>query len=453
MQFYYISDLLVVPLWLIILFSVAYIVRIRNVDKPEYDFFIFGLLAKIIGAIVFVLIYTLYYNGGDTTAYFESSTCLVRLFFKKPEVFFSILSNNLSPENFFAFDRDTGWPGYWRDPQSFAVVRFTAPFALLGFHSFFATTLIVAALTYTGLWKLYLLFNKQYPKLKFQFAIAILFVPSVIFWGSGILKDSFTLSAACWLIYGIYKIVVEKKNFIFYIITSIISIYILLSIKPYIFFAVFLGAIMWMAFEKLNVFKGAVLRTVFFPVFMVLFGAIGAVVIIRVSEVVGGYYASVEGILEKAVVTQQDLRRDYYGENSFDIGDYDPSLIGIASKAPQALTAGLFRPFIWEARSFVMLISGLENLFLLLFTLKIIFLVGPGFVLKCLIEKPFLLIFSFAFTLTFAFAIGVTTANFGALVRYKIPLVPFFLSGLFIINYKYKLAKKRKEFEKRELYA
>lgn len=452
MRFFSILDLLIVPFWLIVIFAIGYFYKIRKSVYPEYDFFMPGLLAKIIGAIVFVLIYTLYYNGGDTTAYFESSSCLVRMFFKKPDVFFSIISNNLSPENYFSFDSETGWPGYWRDPQSFAVVRFTAPFALLGFHSFFATTLIVSVLTYTGLWKLYLLFYKQYPKLKNQFAIAILFVPSVLFWGSGILKDSFTLSAACWLIYGIYKILVEKKNFIFYIITTIISVYILLSIKPYIFFAVFLGSVMWIAFEKLNVFKGAVLRTVFFPVFMFVFGAIGAIVLIRVSEMVGGYYSSMEGILEKAVVTQQDLRRDYYGENSFDIGDYDPSFIGIASKAPQALTAGLFRPFIWEARSFVMLVSGLENLFLLLFALKIIFVAGPGFILKCLIDKPFLLIFSFAFALTFAFAIGLTTANFGALVRYKIPLVPFFLSGLFIIDYKYRLANKRKEFEKRELY-
>jgi hypothetical protein len=38
------------------------------------------------------------------------------------------------------------------------------------------------------------------------------------------------------------------------------------------------------------------------------------------------------------------------------------------------------------------------------------------------------------FSIFFAFALGITTANFGALVRYKIPSVPFFLSMLFILE-------------------
>jgi hypothetical protein len=31
--------------------------------------------------------------------------------------------------------------------------------------------------------------------------------------------------------------------------------------------------------------------------------------------------------------------------------------------------------------------------------------------------------------------IGLTTSNFGALVRFKIPIIPFFVSTLFIIDY------------------
>ena len=53
------------------------------------------------------------------------------------------------------------------------------------------------------------------------------------------------------------------------------------------------------------------------------------------------------------------------------------------------------------------------------------------------------MLFSIIFTLTFAFIVGLTTANFGALVRYKIPLLIFFVPFLIfsILNIK-KITKK-----------
>lgn len=146
----------------------------------------------------------------------------------------------------------------------------------------------------------------------------------------------------------------------------------------------------------------------------------------------GSYYTSMDAILQKAIITQDDLTRDYYGENSFDIGDFDATLSSIISKAPVSIAAGLFRPFIFEARNPVMLISGLENLFLLLLLIYTLFKVGLFRFITIMFESPVLL-FSIGFVLLFAFSVGLTTANFGALVRYKIPLIPYYTAALFII--------------------
>ena len=43
--------------------------------------------------------------------------------------------------------------------------------------------------------------------------------------------------------------------------------------------------------------------------------------------------------------------------------------------------------------------------------------------------------FSFMFAMVFLFSVGLVTANYGALVRYKIPGMPFFLISLFIVYY------------------
>lgn len=48
------------------------------------------------------------------------------------------------------------------------------------------------------------------------------------------------------------------------------------------------------------------------------------------------------------------------------------------------------------------------------------------------------------FTLILSFACGITAYNFGALVRFKIPMEPFFISGL-LIMYSRMLEQKAKK--------
>ena len=45
-----------------------------------------------------------------------------------------------------------------------------------------------------------------------------------------------------------------------------------------------------------------------------------------------------------------------------------------------------------------------------------------------------IVLFCFIFALTFAFAVGISSYNFGTLVRYKIPLMPFYVAGLYIME-------------------
>ena len=66
-----------------------------------------------------------------------------------------------------------------------------------------------------------------------------------------------------------------------------------------------------------------------------------------------------------------------------------------------------------------------------------------------MIFQNHLLTFSFFFSILFAYSVGLTTSNFGALVRYKIPCIPFFIATLFIMKHlkKKELEKDENEFE------
>ena len=95
------------------------------------------------------------------------------------------------------------------------------------------------------------------------------------------------------------------------------------------------------------------------------------------------------------------------------------------NSAPIAIFTAIFRPLPWEIGSPTMVISTIENTVLLLFTLYSLIIIGPLKFLKIIVNDPFL-IYCFIFSLFFTFVVGIAGTNFGALVRYKTPLMPFF---------------------------
>ncbi len=270
--------------------------------------------------------------------------------------------------------------------------------------------------------------------LKKELAIAVLFIPSCVFWGSGLAKDSFTLSAVGWFTYSFYHFFIKKEFKIIFCAEIFISAFIILSIKPYIFFALLPGAILWLSNQQIQKINNATLRFLATPI-LILMGASGAYYALTQMEDSLGIY-KIDTVLDRAVLVQQDMKAEYYGGKSFDIGNFDASTGEVISKAPVAIFSGIFRPGIWDVRNIVMLVSSLENTYLLVLTffllLRLKFL---GFFV--LIRKNPLLLFSMLFSLFFAFSVGLTVANFGSLVRLRIPELPFFVAGLFIMRHLY----------------
>lgn len=162
------------------------------------------------------------------------------------------------------------------------------------------------------------------------------------------------------------------------------------------------------------------------------------------GETLGEY--SVTNVLDKAYVTNQDLKQEYYQGAAFDIGDFDPTVQGILGKIPAAITAALFRPYLWEAYNAGMIMSSVENFVLLMITIYLVFKMRVYY-LFLLMFRHHILFFSVFFSLFFSFSVGLTTSNFGSMVRYKIPAIPFFVASLFIIHHTFLQLEKEKAKE------
>jgi hypothetical protein len=324
----------------------------------------------------------------------------------------------------------------YQDPKTYMVIRLLNPLLIPGCNGYLISTVLLACFTYSGMWRLFLVFCEHYPLKYKSFAFAILYFPSVIFWGGGILKDPITLSCTGWVIYCIHKVFFIKKNTFKYSTLLLVNLYLIISIKPYIVFCLLPGSLMWIFSKRIYAVKNSAFKVLIVPIILAI-SAFGGYGILKVLQGYMGKF-SVETITHTAYVTQADLKKDYYHGHSFDLGLEDESAGSFVRTIPAALVVGIYRPWIWECPNAVMLLSGLENTLILVLSIISIYRSGLFPVLSRIFKEP-LLFFAITYSIFFAIMVGITSANFGALVRFKIAYLPFFICALFI------LIKKRKE--------
>ncbi len=413
--------------------------KVKN--EPEYAYFLWGLFAKILGGVFFSLIYFYYYQGGDTISYFYSALSMSKLAKIDPVGFFTVLfgENNFENRRFFSMETGFPWSYVYYDDRTFLLIRLITPLVILSLDSYLITTVLLASVSYVGIWKAYRTFVSYFPELRSQLAIAFLFMPSCIFWGSAILKDTLTFSATCLWIHAVDELFFKRRGIFMGYVLLVISGVLILAIKPYIFLVLFPTTMAWLLYFRVVRMRNIMIKFVFLPVVVLLLFLASVFVLQSLESSLGKF--SLEESLSTIQLTQEDMKRsEQYGQNFFDIGYVDYTWSGILFKSPVVIMAGLFRPFLWESRNVVMVLGGLENFWLLSMTVFTILSAGPIFFIRAISSMP-LLLMSFLFVVLFAFLIGITTPNFGALVRFKIPLIPLFVSTLFIVRHITQLAR------------
>ena len=415
----------------------------KQASIPAYKNFRIGLMFKVSGAILFCLIYVLFYGGGDTTNYFKGVEAMHAVAQRNFFDYLKLLFLEDGAEARTMFYKVRTWPPNYmlKDSRTFTVFKITSVISFFGLSGFVATTILLSSVSFSWVWKLYIFIFDRYPKFKKELNWAILFLPSTLFWGSGIMKDTFSFAATCYAVYGLYTIFIKKERSLSTLLQLAFAIYLIISIKSYILFALLPGLIIFANFERLRKIKSTFIKIVFIPSMIVIMFGLANILFFDFQELFGRY--SADRLLEEAAIQNQDLQRDVYGANSFNIGEFEPTIGGAAAKFIPAINAAIFRPYIWESGgSATMLFSGLETLILMIICI-ISILKSPFNYFSNILKDPFLL-FSLLFTLILGFGVGLSTSNFGALVRYKIPFMPFFVFMVLVAG---KIKKEKKNPE------
>jgi hypothetical protein len=424
-------DILVTPIVIMLVYAVGYFVRPHVTNAYSYRFFFPALSVKIVGALAVGFLYQFYYKGGDTFNYHTyGSRVIWKIFTENPADGLSLI---FLPQSWLtdgvayqAMSRIV----FFTDPGSYFVIRVAAFIDLFTFSTYSATAVVFAALSFAGSWMMFLAFYRIYPQLVYWLALAIFFIPSVFFWGSGLLKDTLVMGALGMALYMLQSVFILRKNIVvslFWLLVAMLTIY---MAKKYVLLCFAPAAIMLVFFQHLLVVRSVMLRVLLVPAMIVLLFVTSYYSVVKIGE--GDSKYAIDKLAITAQITAYDIGF-YTGRDAgstYSIGMPDGTFAGMLRMAPQAINVTLFRPYLWEARNPLMLVAAVESVAILMMTLFLIFR-GPVRFARAFTD-PYVL-FCIIFSITFAFAVGVSTFNFGTLVRYKIPMMPFYVIGCILI--------------------
>ncbi|SMB89590.1 hypothetical protein SAMN00120144_0956 [Hymenobacter roseosalivarius DSM 11622] len=425
------KDLLLTPIYLGVFYAIAFGVRKRFTNVLTKKYFIPALSVKFLGAIALGLIYQFYYKGGDTFNYFNHTKIVYQAFWDSPSSGIKLLfSHGEYDPNTASYAARMEW---YDAPKEFTVIKIAVWCALLCFNTYTIIALMFATISFSGMWAMFVTLIKVRPSIYKSLAISVFFIPSVFFWGSGLMKDSICLGALGWVFFAFYRGAIEKKHVTASAIIGFIAAYTIFTIKVYILLCFLPPALLWVFNENSQKIRNPLVRTLAKPLFLIAGVLIAGFAATTLTA--GDDQYDVTKIGERSKITADYLYSVSVkeGGSAYHIGELDGTLSGMIKLAPQAIIVSLFRPFLWEARNPVMILSAIEALYFLIFTIRIFYKSGVIKTLTTISRSP-VLVLCFVFSLVFAIAIGTSTSNFGTLVRYKIPLIPFYVAGLYILQ-------------------
>ena len=429
-------DFILTPVFILILSAIAKRQRDKRYPRghPLRSYYMKGLYLKFAGAIFIGLIFEYYYGGGDTYHFFYHAKVVNSSLNESFGTWFKLITRQSvieNPELYKYVSQNLEW---YYDAPSYTVVQLTAIFGLITGTLYLPTAMLFAFFSFTGIWAMYRTFVNIYPKLYKGLALAFLFIPSTFVWGSAIFKDTVCMFGIGWLTYTTFRMFINKDFSKKNILLLLMSFYLVYSTKLYILMAFMPALSVWLLTTYSSKIKSGGLRFLSKIAFIIICAGVFMVFIRVFASDLQRY--SLDNIAATAETTRQWLTYQSGDEGSgYDLGEFDPSIFGMLVKFPQAVVVTLFRPFPWEAKKVIVLLSALEALMFVYFTFKAFQKRGIPKTLGLIFKDPNLL-FCLTFSLIFAFAVGISTYNFGALSRYKIPCLPFYAAFLMIvINY------------------
>lgn len=398
--------ILVTLLHINLIFFLAY--QVWKKQKELRKYFWPGLAVKLMAGVALGLVYTHYYSVADTFAYFDDGKKLATLAVEDLSSYVRVLVFNEVPPGLTLINAE---------PRAFFLTKITSVFNMLTLNNYWVTGGYYSLISFLGAWFVVTTINKYIPAAGVAALIAFLFLPSVVFWSSGLLKESLAMPCLYFLVALLLKAWFNERLSSGSYLMAVVCLWVLWQLKYY-YVAIFLPV----AFTTL-LYKFAVGQPLAQSAIreLLIWTGIFLLPVIVISFLHPNFHP---GRLLEVIVENNAA----YNQLS-DPGDLvhfsalQATPLSIVKNAPWALFSGLFRPLFWETSAIIQVLPAIENTVIFILFLAACFRLTRY---KGAAHRP-LILAGIVYVTLLCILITLSAPNFGTLSRYRIGYISFFV--------------------------
>lgn len=383
-------------------------------DPKLRPYFFPTLLLKIAcGLLIGVLSFHVY-DKGDTQLYYQRALLMTDLAHEQGiGAYLQYLFTNDPTGTPLQGLQKPFYESAWNLPRLLSVPM------LLTNGNYYLSSLYLSLFSFAGLWFFVNALARYFPTTAIPAVVAFLAFPSVVFWSSGVLKESVLMGGMGLLLGSSLYLLFGKRKSLLYLSLALVGLYLIWLVKYFVAVALALTLALSLLLKLIFynpkvahihwVLKGLALLVLFSGIAWLGTQLNPNLHLEALPDVVYGNY-------QVSLLASQ-------GKPRIDFPFLEPTYLSFVLHSQLAFIGMLFRPFIWEAYNIRTFVAAFENTMLLVLAfgfLRDLFEAGRvkwryGYLLTAL--------------LVFVFVMGVLLAysmpNLGTLNRYRVVVLPF----------------------------
>lgn len=397
-------------------------------------------ILKCVSGILLGLLYTYYYTNhqdADSFKFFTDSKIMFDALYTHPWDFFRMLTGVDSKSNnlLHYYMEMNSWLNkntLYNDNRT--IVRLNTLFRFFSGGYYNVHVVFINFISFTGLFCLYKTFIQYSNDKKVELLLLTFLLPSVMFWGSGLLKDGLLIAGFGLFIYS-YSQLIKNGFSSKRMLLLLIGFIILVLTKVYVFVILLPGLFAWLITRN-----SGKLKTIITFVLVYVLYLYTAFSVYRFND---NYNIAAEIFYKQHNFIEIG---EYHAASMINPIVFECSGTSILQSSPKAFSNTLLRPFLTDVKGNPMiLLSALENLFLMLLMILAALSFKP-----CRKNEVQFVMFNVFFILLLFILIGLITPILGAMVRYRIIALPSLIYLLITFYDREKLLKRLPFFKRKE---
>ncbi len=406
-RFVYFEEMISIGIHIAIIFILILLFQ-RKQEVTDRAIFVSAVFIKIVSGLLVGWLYWSYYNQtGDTYYIYEQAGRLFE-YFQIGKVSWAEWLG------FQSLEMSTNEFPVQNDPRTFFFVRWMSYLYALTQGEYITMAIYLSLLVVFATWKFVKRLTGVIPGNKNAIYLSFLFIPSVAFWSSGLLKETFMMTLLYFLGYFVIKWYQHKNKWYLFIFIGL-CIWGLWLIKYYVPIVLLPIVLLSLIFTAQPGFLEniKIKWKIAFYFSLVILGGIGLAFLHPVFY--SGRFFELIKISHDGILAQSTEAKIIFSQHASDITFFLKNL-------PLAWITGFFRPFIWEgynAFSYAFAIEQLLFLIVFLYGFRLLFLI------KFTHKEIWWVIGILLYSSVLAIVLGLSTPNFGSLIRYKVAYMPF----------------------------